>query len=43
MVHLFAEVLEIKVKMDSGKFSIVIGFFGDVQHKSQYFLVLTER
>ena len=43
IVLLFAAVLEIKAKRESGTFSTIIGFFNDGQQKSQYLLVYAER
>ena len=40
---LFAAILEIKAKRESGRISTVIGFFDDGQQKSQYLLVYAER
>ena len=42
ILHLFAKDLKIKAKRESGKFSVVIGFFGDWQHKRQCLFVFAE-
>ena len=43
ILHLFTKDLKIKAKRKSGKVSLVIGFFGDGQRKSQYVFLFPER